>query len=307
LPEAIIASLATPKTGRSSPSPALETDDASDEPEPVDPPRLVVACGRAKGRQMPLDEAGFFVGRDPGCRLRTASDTVSRRHAHIRAVGGRVYVRDLGSTNGTLLNDRLIRGQEVEVRAGDRLEIGPLKFTFAFGPAPARSGGRALREEEIIGWLGLDCYSDGDSGPAASDEVTAFDLEGTAQHAGPTRPIRCQVIEDTVVVTPLNSHVVEELDVEALRQELLEQLDKVLPRRVVVNLQHVISLSGAAVGMLVAHHLRLDRVGGALRLSAANSRVAMTIDQIRLPLLLEVYPTVDEAVLAVWDRDEQSA
>ena len=61
-------------------------------------------------------------------------------------------------------------------------------------------------------------------------------------------------------------------------------------------------LSNAAVGVLVAHHIRLDRLGGALRLCEPHARVAEVLNQIRLPLLLDVYPAEDEAVLATWDK-----
>ena len=87
-------------------------------------------------------------------------------------------------------------------------------------------------------------------------------------------------------------------------------IDRRLPetqRRVVVNLEHVVRLGGAAIGVLVAHDLRLDRLGGALRLCGANPRVATVLDQIRLPALLDIFPSLEDAVLATWDRGQGAA
>ena len=52
--------------------------------------------------------------------------------------------------------------------------------------------------------------------------------------------------------------------------------------------------------MLVAHYLKLDRVGGALRICQAKPRVASLLEQIRLEMLVECHPTVDDAILLTW-------
>ncbi len=56
---------------------------------------------------------------------------VSRRHARILGRGGRHYVVDLNSANGTLLNGKAISpGKEQELRRGERLAIGGVEFLF---------------------------------------------------------------------------------------------------------------------------------------------------------------------------------
>ena len=49
-------------------------------------------------------------------------DTVSRRHAELRFEDDRWMLRDLGSSNGTYVNGRLVA--EAEVRAGDVVHLG---------------------------------------------------------------------------------------------------------------------------------------------------------------------------------------
>jgi pSer/pThr/pTyr-binding forkhead associated (FHA) protein len=51
-------------------------------------------------------------------------DTVSRRHVQFFYEGGKWYLQDMGSTNGTYHNDRLLRAGRVELKAGDRIGLG---------------------------------------------------------------------------------------------------------------------------------------------------------------------------------------
>ena len=53
----------------------------------------------------------------------------SSRHARIERQGGAVVLEDLGSTNGTYLNDELLAGPQ-PLHAGDRVRIGDSVFTF---------------------------------------------------------------------------------------------------------------------------------------------------------------------------------
>ena len=90
---------------------------------------LVVASGAHKGKAIPVQGAQLVIGRAEGCHLRPSSPAVSNRHAAVVVRDGKVFVSDLGSTNGTVVNDAQISG-EVEVKSGDRLKVGPLDFTI---------------------------------------------------------------------------------------------------------------------------------------------------------------------------------
>ena len=73
----------------------------------------------------------FMIGRDPDCQLRPASQAVSKKHCAIEVRDGRVFVADIGSTNGTVVRGDVIAG-EVEVQSGDALKVGPLEFRIEF-------------------------------------------------------------------------------------------------------------------------------------------------------------------------------
>lgn len=73
------------------------------------------------------------VGRGPGATLRLADVTVSRFHAELRYVGDGWLLRDLGSMNGTCVNDQRIT-TTVHVRPGDRVAFGAVGFTLTHQP-----------------------------------------------------------------------------------------------------------------------------------------------------------------------------
>ena len=89
--------------------------------------RLKVLDGKHAGQEIRVAGPKFLIGRGDDCQLRPKSDSVSRRHCMLQIDEGRVTVRDLGSRNGTLVNDQRVEGQ-FALKTGDRLSIGQLKF-----------------------------------------------------------------------------------------------------------------------------------------------------------------------------------
>ena len=92
---------------------------------------LVVATGVHQGKIIPVGAAEFRIGRDPDCQLRPASPSISKRHCAIIQRGESAFIRDIGSTNGTFVNNEQIVGER-ELKMGDYLKAGPLEFTVKF-------------------------------------------------------------------------------------------------------------------------------------------------------------------------------
>jgi pSer/pThr/pTyr-binding forkhead associated (FHA) protein len=67
-----------------------------------------------------------MVGRHPQCDVRLDSPRVSSRHCIISVEGGEVVVRDLGSTNGTRINGRLVESGRLS--RGDELSIAHIRY-----------------------------------------------------------------------------------------------------------------------------------------------------------------------------------
>ncbi len=220
---------------------------------------LNVQVGGAKGRTVAVSGPRFVIGRDRTCQLRLGSATVSKFHAAIECKAGRVFVGDLASTNGIIVNGQLVRNKEVEVKHGDRIQIGPIVSTLVVGAKPVPP---TKVEELVAGWLS----GDGSANRSYQDDSQATELNLIAGEAPPEGRIKCEVIQDVLVVTPQVSELDDSETIESLRSHLRALFDPPAPRQVVVNLEYIRHLSAAAIGVILAHHLRLDRAGGALRI-----------------------------------------
>jgi pSer/pThr/pTyr-binding forkhead associated (FHA) protein len=89
--------------------------------------KLKVLEGKSSGQEIAVSGKKFFIGRADDCNLRPNSDLISRHHCVLLVEDGYVGVRDFGSKNGTFVNDERVVGER-ELKAGDRLSVGPLRF-----------------------------------------------------------------------------------------------------------------------------------------------------------------------------------
>lgn len=69
------------------------------------------------------------LGREPTNAIVIQDETVSGRHALLMRDGRHWLIRDLGSTNGTRVNRRLVRGT-ARLKAGDVIEVGRVSLRF---------------------------------------------------------------------------------------------------------------------------------------------------------------------------------
>jgi pSer/pThr/pTyr-binding forkhead associated (FHA) protein len=87
------------------------------------PTRLVVTEGPLRGTTLPLGASAVLIGRAPSCTLVLDDDYSSSRHARVYPEGGQWLVEDMGSTNGTFLDDQKVT-DAVPVRPGAQIRIG---------------------------------------------------------------------------------------------------------------------------------------------------------------------------------------
>src|SRR5215467_1737428 len=92
---------------------------------------LVVIYGLELGRKYNLENANIIIGRSSKADIQIDQESVSRNHAKIVNTGKSIILRDLGSTNGTYVNDDLI--DEYVLRDGDLNKIGRTIFKFLTG------------------------------------------------------------------------------------------------------------------------------------------------------------------------------
>ena len=89
---------------------------------------LVIIYGDDLGRRVPLGAEACVLGRSSKCDVQLDQESVSRNHARIQRQRNNYVIRDLGSTNGTYVNDELV--DEVVLRDGDQLKVGRTIFKF---------------------------------------------------------------------------------------------------------------------------------------------------------------------------------
>lgn len=83
--------------------------------------KLVVVAGKLRGKEFILEEGDNTLGRDPNCSIPIKVQGVSKKHVSITVAKDAIYIKDLGSSNGTFLNGKIInRGT---AKNGDKITL----------------------------------------------------------------------------------------------------------------------------------------------------------------------------------------
>jgi pSer/pThr/pTyr-binding forkhead associated (FHA) protein len=119
------------------------TDQAGQEQLPPGTALLVVRRGPNAGSRFLLDHDITTAGRHRDSDIFLDDVTVSRRHAEFYRRGDRFSVRDVGSLNGTYVNQERI--EEAPLTGGDEVQVGKFRLVFLTGRRPQyeRGGGGA--------------------------------------------------------------------------------------------------------------------------------------------------------------------
>jgi hypothetical protein len=96
---------------------------------------LIVLEGDGKGKQIALTKSQIVLGRKKSDVLLTDPEA-SRRHCALLIYGDFAVVKDMGSANGTKVNDRLVK--EGLLKTGGTIQIGETVFQFLLSPKSGR-------------------------------------------------------------------------------------------------------------------------------------------------------------------------
>lgn len=89
---------------------------------------LWVCSGPNIGRRFAIDRPRLVIGRSPSVEIPVVDERVSQQHARIEVRDGRHYLLDLGSTNGTFVNNN--RVEEHHLKDGDLVQVGETVFEY---------------------------------------------------------------------------------------------------------------------------------------------------------------------------------
>lgn len=87
--------------------------------------QMLVVQGKQRGKFLRFPNGEFVFGRGPECHVRPISESISRQHCLLRVGSDGAHIRDLGSTNGTLINGIRVVGDYM-LKPGDELQLGPM-------------------------------------------------------------------------------------------------------------------------------------------------------------------------------------
>ncbi len=90
---------------------------------------LVQYNGASLGKRYILDEPEVIAGRSPETGIVINEQSVSRQHARFLQIGDKVEVEDLGTTNGTFVNDVKV-DERSQLRDGDIIRLGTVLLKF---------------------------------------------------------------------------------------------------------------------------------------------------------------------------------
>lgn len=128
------------------------------------------------GKSFLLREGPNVIGREADCDIQIESTSISRKHCRVDCAGSSMIVRDLGSTNGTLVNGESVT--RVLCDAGDTLRIGDFQFQLEtvseaqFAAISSNAAANTLPDEDdsvdLMAGLDLDGLEEADGVPEAT-------------------------------------------------------------------------------------------------------------------------------------------
>ncbi len=132
----LIAAARTALARAHAPAPAAAGNPSAADTPASSPVRLRVTEGNARGTEIEVEDE-FLIGRqEEGAGTLGEDIEISRRHARIRRTPPHgCVIEDLGSTNGTFVNERRITGPE-PLSVGDRVRVGETTLVVQFSADP---------------------------------------------------------------------------------------------------------------------------------------------------------------------------
>lgn len=176
--------------------------------------RFVVVAPESK-KGMFTVKLPIVVGRSEEAKFRIQQDRVSRKHCEFFNQDGIVYLRDLGSTNGTFLNDEQVAASEkTPVNSGAVVRVGGLAFRVEYDMPPglqtAAGRERPTSADDTVG-----VKQGGDSEPLR--------VEHLAETAIPSAVTETAAAEEAMFEEPASEEPAAEASEEASEPEAAEE------------------------------------------------------------------------------------
>jgi len=295
-------------------------------------PQLRVKNGPAQGKAYPLTAEVMQLGRE--AEVQVLDTAASRHHAEVFAIGDMFFIRDLGSRNGTLLNEEPLKPEdEALLRVGDLIRIGATQIVFEEPGTQRFEHPEFTSGEEDIGTtveLPLDTELRAPAGQAPADVhySVLFDVAKAVSQAFDVKTMMQKVCDIALGATPADAAYVfiREHDrlVPVAHARRVERgrlkISSTIVRR---SLQHSRALlvsdalsdsrfsSSASIAMqgirsvICAPLLAHSKIAGVLYLHSAALDRAFTDDHLRLVTAISLQAAVAIAAIRAHEESRQ--
>jgi anti-anti-sigma regulatory factor len=262
---------------------------------------LIVAKGRKQGMPIPISVDLFLIGSDKMCQLRKPS--LGPKHCALVTRDKKVFIRDLGSDQPTLVNGSVITtGQECPLHAGDRISVGPLEFMIQYREKP-------LSQRDLEEWA-ASCL-DEDSSKLFDDDPDDFHQPTNASEAAQsiieelqrqkgvvTGRLRIGLDHGIHVVRFNDRMVIEESEIALIKKELCEKLNR-NDLRILLDLKNVRRMSSSGVLMLSEFHRWLKPWGSTMAICRIRHEISGILGTLGVGDIKK-FPDKRSALAAKW-------
>jgi anti-anti-sigma regulatory factor len=245
------------------------------------------------------------------CQMRTRVDGIADHHCAVQMRGTKVFLRDLGSGLSTVLNgDTVPHGEEWPLRAGDRIEVGPLEFLIEFTE-------KALSQRDLEEWA-LKCLDQSsDRRRSALEEIDDVFAQAKRHHdtaASAAGSVLDQLSamrglvkghlrvgrEGGVTHVRINDqYLVEESELSFIKKELYDNLDA--PNlRVLLDLKNVRRMSSMAAEIISEFARHVRRTGGQMAMCRMRPELRGTLQEMPSLRGIPSFADKESAMKAKW-------
>lgn len=182
---------------------------------------LQTSTGPTEGKLIELSSRRCVLGRNAECDVVVDTESVSRRHARILMLGRHFYVEDLGSSNGTVVNNEVIHGR-VRLAEGDTIRLSRTEFCFHETLTSVGS------ETETYQLPDQHTLIDEDEGTGESDTGTYLKLDGSG--GTDSAEFRAEMATRWSAMLEITAALGQFLRLDKLLPQVLDSLFKMLPQ-----------------------------------------------------------------------------
>lgn len=272
---------------------------------------LIVAKGKHQGLPIPIEVDLFLIGSDKVCQLRSQLDGIGIQHCALVNRGKKVFIRDLGSGESTIVNDEIVPDHaEWPLHAGDHIKVGPLEFIIQFREKP-------LSQRDLEEWA-LKCLDEASTKKnmavidelqvAANAKTHALDAASAAaailDRLNAQRGIvkgRLRIArEGNVTTVRINDvYLVEEAELALINKELHDNLGH--PNlRVLLDFKNVRRMSSTAALMFADLSRWLRPYGSSLAVCRLRPELKQMMETLQVGERVPMFHDKPTALMSTW-------